>query len=90
MASNNTILCLLVVAASAQAPGRITVPTPVGTLHEMVLVPAGEFIMGTENGDEEEAPPRGLPGLLLHRRVRDVQRQVPPVRRADGGPQSVL
>ena len=35
---------------------KITVTTSAGTTHEMVLVPAGEFIMGSNDGEDNEKP----------------------------------
>ena len=36
--------------------GQITVATPAGTTHELVLVPAGPFEMGTEDGQADAKP----------------------------------
>jgi len=41
---------------SAAAQEEITVTTPAGTQHEMVLVPAGEFAMGSDRGRGDEQP----------------------------------
>ena len=38
------------------AQEEITVTTPAGTQHEVVLVPAGEFTMGSDAGREDEQP----------------------------------
>ena len=38
----------------------VTLTTPAGTTHEMVLVPAGEFIMGSTNGNTNATPPHAI------------------------------
>lgn len=38
-----------------ETPGQIQ--TPAGTVHEMVLIPAGEFVMGQDGGSEENQKP---------------------------------
>jgi len=43
-------------APSAQGTAPETLVTPTGV--EMVLVPAGRFVMGSEEGEQDEAPPR--------------------------------
>ena len=37
-----------------------TLTTPAGTTHEMVLIPAGEFIMGSTNGHTNATPPHAV------------------------------
>ena len=39
-----------------EVPQEITVTTRAGTTHEMVLVAAGEFTMGSDSGDSDERP----------------------------------
>jgi len=49
------LLCLFT-ASSIPAQEEISVTTPAGTRHEMILVPAGEFAMGSSTGREDESP----------------------------------
>ena len=49
------LLCpLLIVAVGGQE--EIALETLAGTEHQMILVPAGEFTMGTDRGESDEGP----------------------------------
>ena len=58
------VLCIMLVAALASAPGcggkKQLAPTVTNaaTGKEMILIPAGEFTMGTLRGDGDERPPQ--------------------------------
>ena len=57
------IALLLVWTGVGCIDGEITVTTPIGTTHEMVLVPGGKFAMGSESGTRAEQRRRHADGM---------------------------
>jgi formylglycine-generating enzyme required for sulfatase activity len=52
-ALNGPALALVAVAAAYAVAGTTVEQTPAGTQHEMVLVPAGSFVMGASDEEAE-------------------------------------
>ena len=59
--------------ANPAAPGAKTVTTPTGL--EMALVPAGEFLMGDNRGDEDEKPAHRVKISAFYMDTREVTQQ---------------